>query len=195
MNKNLGPQIILLRKENKTYNQIAEILSCSKSIVSYHLGYNQKQKSLNRNKKNLNKQTEVKKTKKEYRCKHCNTLLRIGYSKNDYSTTCEKCNKNKINWNIITLDELKKDKSIYQYHARIRSLARYYTNITPCRYCGYDKHVEFCHIKPISSFSKDQTVGEVNSPDNIICLCPNHHWELDNNVLLIETILNNPLLN
>lgn len=49
-----------------------------------------------------------------------------------------------------------------------------------CEVCEYKLHVEVCHIKPISSFSEETLMGEVNSLDNLKYLCPNHHWELDN---------------
>ena len=49
-----------------------------------------------------------------------------------------------------------------------------------CARCSYDKHVELCHIKAISSFSIDTLLSIVNSSDNIIFLCPNCHWEQEN---------------
>lgn len=52
-----------------------------------------------------------------------------------------------------------------------------------CYLCGYDKHINFCHIKPVKSFPDTATVNEINSPDNLTILCPNHHWELDHNML------------
>lgn len=58
----------------------------------------------------------------------------------------------------------------------------------PCQYCNYSNHIEFCHIKPVSSYSDDTTLGEVNHPDNILILCPNHHWEFDNGLLLLKDI-------
>ena len=48
-----------------------------------------------------------------------------------------------------------------------------------CEKCGYDKHFECCHIKPISAFSMDTMVGEINKSENLIVLCPNCHWEFD----------------
>jgi hypothetical protein len=48
-----------------------------------------------------------------------------------------------------------------------------------CEKCGYDKHVELCHINAISSFNKQVTIAEVNQRDNIMFLCPNCHWEHD----------------
>jgi 5-methylcytosine-specific restriction endonuclease McrA len=48
-----------------------------------------------------------------------------------------------------------------------------------CKICGYTKHVELCHVVPISEFPLSATLAEVNHPSNIIPLCPNHHWEFD----------------
>lgn len=49
-----------------------------------------------------------------------------------------------------------------------------------CFKCGYDKHIEICHIKPVSQFSLESTIKEVNDTNNLILLCPNCHWEFDN---------------
>lgn len=54
-----------------------------------------------------------------------------------------------------------------------------------CHICSYSKHVEVCHIKPVSDFSDDSFIYEINSLDNLVYLCPNHHWELDNGFLLL----------
>ena len=50
----------------------------------------------------------------------------------------------------------------------------------PCAHCGYDKHVELAHIKPVSEFEDNALLSEINSENNIIPLCPNCHWEFDN---------------
>lgn len=44
-------QILKLRKEGKTYDEIVKILGCSKSTVSYHCGEGQKKKTLARTRK------------------------------------------------------------------------------------------------------------------------------------------------
>lgn len=49
-----------------------------------------------------------------------------------------------------------------------------------CKKCGYDKYVEACHIKAICDFAPSALISEINSLDNLMYLCPNHHWELDN---------------
>lgn len=52
-----------------------------------------------------------------------------------------------------------------------------------CQVCGYTNHIEVCHIKRVSSFSKETTINEINELNNLVGLCPNHHWELDNGLL------------
>lgn len=54
---------------------------------------------------------------------------------------------------------------------------------TPCANCNYKNHVELCHIKSVSSFSDEALITEINAPENLIYLCPNCHWEFDNNIL------------
>lgn len=48
-----------------------------------------------------------------------------------------------------------------------------------CIVCGYDKHYQVSHIKAVSEFSGDSTIKEINDINNLIALCPNHHWEFD----------------
>lgn len=67
------------------------------------------------------------------------------------------------------------------HHAR--KVAKSLGLLNNCRICGYSKHVHCCHLKPISSFPETAKLVEVNSPTNLEGLCPNHHWELDNNQL------------
>lgn len=61
----------------------------------------------------------------------------------------------------------------------VRARARAASPESPCQNCGYDKHTEVCHIKDISTFSEDTLISVVNSPDNLVRLCPNCHWEFD----------------
>lgn len=52
-----------------------------------------------------------------------------------------------------------------------------------CAVCGYDKHIEIAHIKAVADFDDTTLVSEINDIDNLIALCPNHHWEYDNGLL------------
>jgi len=90
--------------------------------------------------------------------------------------------------NTITLREIQDKISLNGKHPSWKnSYLRNYTKSLyrnllqlPCAKCGYTKHVELCHIKPLSKFPLTATLAEVSSQDNIIQLCPNCHWELDN---------------
>lgn len=67
------------------------------------------------------------------------------------------------------------------HYSRIRHHSKNILKDIPrvCAKCGYSKHVELCHKKPISSFPVDTLISVVNSRDNLCLLCPNCHWELD----------------
>lgn len=72
----------------------------------------------------------------------------------------------------------------YKFRGVIRRHAHYVFNkhVTnkECLICGYSNHVEVCHIKSVSSFNDNDLIGDINSINNLIGLCPNHHWEFDN---------------
>lgn len=70
-------------------------------------------------------------------------------------------------------------RSIIQKHARY--VYKKSNKPKKCIECEFDKHFEVCHKKPVSDFSDDSDiVSEINNIDNLIALCPNHHWEFDN---------------
>lgn len=83
-----------------------------------------------------------------------------------------------------------KDKHPSWMNANVRSLNRTWNKEMlrlPCSVesCGYSLHVELCHKRPITDFPESATLGEVNSPSNVVPLCPNHHWEFDNGHLIL----------
>lgn len=50
-----------------------------------------------------------------------------------------------------------------------------------CAICGYDKFIHAAHINPWST-------SEDNSAENGIALCPNHHYELDHDVITRDEV-------
>ena len=126
--------------------------------------------------------------KKSYFCQSCGILIGQGYDQFSRRKYCDKCNPNKKDWKEITYKDIK-EKRVYQANSRIRDLARSQylkTHLNPCcEICGYNKHIEIHHIKSISSFSDDATIAEINDEKNLIGLCPNHHWEIENGFLNI----------
>ena len=71
-------------------------------------------------------------------------------------------------------------------YARLRQDARrLYQSAFPyrCSRCGYDKHIEVCHKRSLTSFPLETPISVVNSLDNLVGLCPNCHWEFDHGLL------------
>lgn len=58
-----------------------------------------------------------------------------------------------------------------------------------CQNCGYSKHVEVCHIKPVSKFPDTAKLDEVNNITNLLLLCPNCHYEFDHFLDIRKQIL------
>ena len=68
-------------------------------------------------------------------------------------------------------------RSVIQGHARRILFA---SNPNPaCHICGYDRHVEVAHKHPVKDFPDNALVSEINQLENLLLLCPNHHWEHD----------------
>ncbi len=123
----------------------------------------------------FNNTISPKRRAKIYTCKSC------GIDIKSRRTYCVNCNPQN-NRNILTAGDIKR-KAKYQKSAQIRGLARAVIKKSglskSCSICGYSEHVEVCHIKPIKDFLDSSLISEINSLDNLILLCPNHHWELD----------------
>lgn len=98
---------------------------------------------------------------------------------------CQSCKNNNAydKYSKLTIGDKVYDKHKYAKYQYVRFWARK-TAIDlgwdKCSKCGYDKHIEVAHIKPISSFPPDTLIITVNDPSNLIPLCPNCHWEFDN---------------
>ena len=113
-------------------------------------------------------------------CKQCGVPLSRRY------IYCAECRQLREFQNKTIAEVICKSNKASKY-CRIREQARkLYQHITACEVCGYDKHVEICHIKPLSSFELTALVFTANERANIAVLCPNCHWELDNGLLKIK---------
>ncbi len=111
-----------------------------------------------------------------------------GYSVRRY---CDRCRAiRKINGRMLVDETMKGElfartknwqsaRTIIRYNAKVS----YMKSSKPllCNMCGYDKHVNIAHIKGVSEFSDSTLISVINHPDNLVALCPNHHWEYDHN--------------
>ena len=135
--------------------------------------------------KETNKTPKRKLLKK---CSQCESIVR-SYRSNLCEHHFQEYQKTRKEYLLnLTLAEYINRPCIKRLHisskfAHIRGLCRsWHKALTkqPCHICGYSKHVELAHIKAVSSFDLTAKLSEVNSPDNIVQLCPNCHWEFDN---------------
>ena len=134
--------------------------------------------------------------KKQVFCQKCGKLIGEGYDLFYRRKYCEECNPTNVDWKNKTYGELKELRS-YQVNSRIRELSRLqylksHPNAT-CAVCGYNKHIEIHHIKGISTFPDNATIDEINNDNNLIGLCPNHHWEIENGMIDISNYLENKI--
>ncbi len=129
-------------------------------------------------------------------CFGCRCQLPADRLRRKYCSVCDLVlNENRpLDLANMTLEEL---KSHCNFEGRPRSYLHGYVRMhcgklhraswAACSVCGYDKHVELCHIRPIKDYPLTATLGEINDRSNIVGLCPNHHWELDSGSLDISS--------
>ncbi len=113
----------------------------------------------------------------EGKCRICGTPIK---------SVLKYCKEHKNRTVDITLKQaryhhLHKASADALVRTRARSIARK-LGWTYCVQCGYDKHVEICHVKPVSSYSEDTLLSVINDVSNLLALCSNCHWEHDHPV-------------
>lgn len=136
---------------------------------------------------------KVPKRKLSKKCTQCDSLAR-----NYKSSLCEhhyqeRLLKQKEHLLDLTIQDYTERECIKRLHAsskfaHIRGLCRSWNKDKlklPCHVCGYSKHVELAHIKPLSSFPLTALLKDVNGSHNIVQLCPNCHWEFDNGLITL----------
>jgi hypothetical protein len=85
-------QILALREQGKSYNEIRSELGCSKGTISYYLGENQKEKQRKRNTHSRRKiNQEINKIKESSPCTDCGNYFPF------YSMDFDHIKDNKIN--------------------------------------------------------------------------------------------------
>lgn len=128
------------------------------------------------------------------KCSKCNSIVRNYRSKLCEFHWEEHLNNKKEKLLDLTINDYINRDCIKRLHtsskyAHVRGLCRSWNKektSLPCHICGYSKHVELAHIKPLSSFDLTATLREVNHSNNIIQLCPNCHWEFDNGLITLD---------
>jgi hypothetical protein len=116
------------------------------------------------------------------KCRTCDN--KVEYRYNFHCRECRSNNKHLKNGPVDsqTIEFVSRRGGANRYDLIRTTARRVYRDMLTnprCEKCGYDKHTELCHIKPIASFPKDTLVSVVNRRNNIMFLCPNCHWEFD----------------
>lgn len=184
-------KIIKLRKEGKSYNQIAEELKCSKATISYHckrealadIGLS-KTKKLN--------EKEVEELKDYYKTHTIEeTSKKFGVSE----TTVKKYAENK---RFIYETDDERRKSNYQrvksFRNRLKERAVEYKG-GKCTVCGYSRCMKALDFHHIDSSVKDFTIGSYSSIsweklktelDKCVLVCANCHREIHDGLIKLE---------
>jgi len=127
------------------------------------------------------------------KCSICGDTIR---KSRKYCVSCLETRKStgkKKKLEHFTISNLTIKEVTYKYsnkYTRIREHARRVAIenglLNNCAVCGYDKFVQACHKKPINSFNEDTPIVVVNSTNNLVGLCPNHHKEFDHGLITID---------
>lgn len=80
--------------------------------------------------------------------------------------------------------------SIQELRKHAKRVYRSYWPDQRCEYCNVELPYlpDVAHIKPVSSFSNDSLLLEINQLSNLIGLCPTHHRNFDFGVIPLEEI-------
>lgn len=148
--------------------------------------------------KKINRPSRVVKKFISKSCEMCKDMFTATYQKTRFCACClefkSKAKSNEIK--KLTIGEYRNRLSVKGKHkswtnVHIREFNRSWNKQLrelPCANCGYVKYVELAHIKAVTDFNDEATLGEVNHPDNIIQLCPNCHNEFDKGWLTLNDI-------
>jgi hypothetical protein len=52
-----------------------------------------------------------------------------------------------------------------------------------CSICKFLDGIQVCHRRSVADFPDYALIKEINAIENLVALCPNHHWLLDHNKL------------
>lgn len=153
------------------------------------------------------KLSEIKYNKDPKLCKKCGKVIEFSKRENSYcSQSCAAqinnlgVHRHPVKEKIILEPKIKEfikdaikseifslSKNWQSARSSIRKdAARVYKNSGleyKCAVCNYDTYVEIAHIKAVSEFEDSSTIKEINDINNLVALCPNHHWEYDNQII------------
>lgn len=198
----------ILMNENDRYHDVFKKQFCSLSCTGKYGQLIKPRIPPKKEKCKLDSFTDDKLISIYYNCNSIKDLERaLGYKNisrqtniylkfNELGLSLDKIKNNTIlNINSLTKGDLFNRYNQWQTaRSTIQKQARliYKSSDKPkqCICCGYDKHYEVAHIRAVSDFENNAFISEINDINNLIALCPNHHWEYDNTDFDITPFLN-----
>lgn len=192
MNKGLKDKIIALYKEGKTYNEICDILNCSKGTISFHISDLARQKIVaKRLEENERKELLIKQIRSSNL-----TLDEFNTYKNFLSVRDFIKLKNEIFERVFVT----KESSISEYHkSRRRKIKEELVELKggKCQICGYKKCLrsfQFHHLDPskkdftisanLKRINREKVIKEL---DKCILVCSNCHGEIHDGITRVDT--------
>lgn len=181
-------------KRNSAGGKATAIILRKKAIENYYLNPN-----FCNHCENIIEIKEKESASMVRRKKFCNTSCAASYN-NKIPKRTKKIKEVKIKEEIDILGNLTKSDLMNKHNGiysnwrssickHARKIFRKYGGDKKCIICEYSNHIDVAHINSVSSFEDNVKVEIINSIENLIPLCPNHHWEFDNGILSIDTIL------
>lgn len=130
------------------------------------------------------KQNHKTKQERPRNCKICN--IEFAYkTKTKFCNSCTPTSNLNISKGIL----FAKRANWQSARSAIQQMARknyFFANPDAfCHICNYKTHVEVAHKQSVSSFPDETLLSTINDISNLVGLCPNHHWEYDNGLLVL----------
>jgi|10_taG_2_1085330.scaffolds.fasta_scaffold39731_3 hypothetical protein len=116
-------------------------------------------------------------------CNYCNILIPNtrteggSWSRKKVCDTCRSIDSMTFGSLKRRRHSLRAVQSIIRNHARL--IYGKANKVLECYICSYDATVHIAHIKAVQEFSDDDLIVDINNINNLMALCPNHHWEHD----------------
>jgi transposase len=180
-------EILKLRKEGLSYDEIINKLGCSKSTISYHC----KKNNLGQNKEKLN-QEKINDLNEYYKT---HTVIETAeYFKLGTATITKYVDKKRI---ILSSDE-RKDKNIERVKKRRRVLKEMAVEYKGgcCQQCGYNKCLDSLHFHHLNPNEKDFGISQngvtrswekiKEELDKCILVCGNCHGEIHAGFIILK---------
>ena len=182
MDDGLKEKILQLRKMGKTYNEIVNLLNCSKSVVSYHCKHN-----------NLQNIGFTKEKISEVKIKEINDYYLTHTAKETaeyFNVSIPSITKYTTNKRVKLTNEEKKKRNILLVKKRRQFLKEKAVEYKGgcCEKCGYNKYIgalEFHHLDPNEKDFGIASNGITRSweilkkeLDQCILVCSNCHREI-----------------